>query len=156
MDSHSASGIRTSILTSDAEIMMNSTELFVQPQLDEDSQSKLPALEPQLSYSKTSARRSLISDADQEEARLEGWVSSVSTNQGRTQRYSKRSNLDDEHGDRMIHVSPETPEKQGEEKLDHSQQSNPMAEISFTEEEVVCCEYCGLRLNRYCLNSHNG
>nr|XP_012425023.4 LOW QUALITY PROTEIN: centromere protein T [Taeniopygia guttata] len=138
MDSQSASGIRTSILTSDAEIMMNSTELFVQPQMDEDSQSKLPALEPQLSDSKTSAQRSLISDADQEEARLEGRVSSVSTNQGRTQSYSKSSNLDDEHVDRMTRVSPETPEKQGEEKLDHSQQSNPMAEISFTEEEAVC------------------
>uniref|UniRef100_A0A674HMZ8 Centromere protein T n=1 Tax=Taeniopygia guttata TaxID=59729 RepID=A0A674HMZ8_TAEGU len=141
MDSQSASGIRTSILTSDAEIMMNSTELFVQPQMDEDSQSKLPALEPQLSDSKTSAQRSLISDADQEEARLEGRVSSVSTNQGRTQSYSKSSNLDDEHVDRMTRVSPETPEKQGEEKLDHSQQSNPMAEISFTEEEAVCSVY---------------
>nr|XP_021396844.1 centromere protein T isoform X1 [Lonchura striata domestica] len=137
VDSLSASGIQTSILTSDAEIMMNSTELFVQPQLDGDSQSKLPALEPQLSDSKTSAQRSLISDADQEEARLEGRVSSVSTNQGRTQRYSKSSSLD-EHVDRMTHLSPETPEKQREEKLDHSQQSNPMTEISFTEEEVVC------------------
>lgn len=139
MDSQSASGIRTSMLTSDAEMMMNSTELFVQPQLDEESQNKLSALEPQLSDSKTSAQRSLISDADQEEAKLEGLVSSVNTNPGRTQRYSKSSSLADEHVDRMIHVSPETPAKQGEEKQDHSQQSNPMAQISFIEEEEVVC-----------------
>ncbi|XP_053808587.1 centromere protein T isoform X1 [Vidua chalybeata] len=139
VDSQSASGIRTSILTSDAEMMMNSTELFVQPHLDEESQSKLSALEPHLSDSKTSAQRSLISDADQEEAKLEGLVSSVSKNQGRTQRYSKSSSLDDEPVDRMINVSPEIPAKQGEEKQDHSQQSNPMAQITFTEEEEVVC-----------------
>ncbi|XP_041314574.1 centromere protein T isoform X2 [Pyrgilauda ruficollis] len=141
VDSQSASGIRTSILTSDAEMMMNSTELFVQPQLDEESQNKLSALESQLSDSKASAQRSLISDADQEEARLEGLVPSVSTNQGRTQRYSKSSNLDDEHVDRMTHVSPESPAKQEEEKQDHSQQNNPAAQISYTEEEVVCSVY---------------
>ncbi|XP_054496557.2 LOW QUALITY PROTEIN: centromere protein T [Agelaius phoeniceus] len=137
VDSQSASGIRTSMLTSDAEMMMNSTELFVQPQLDEESQNKLSALEPQLSDSKTSAQRSPVSDADQEAARLEGLVSSVNTNQG-TKRYSKSSSLDDEHVERVTHVSPETPEKQGEEKQDHSQQSNPGAQISVTEEEVVC------------------
>ncbi|XP_074406972.1 centromere protein T isoform X5 [Zonotrichia albicollis] len=141
VDSQSASVIRTSMLTSDAEMMMNSTELFVQPLLDEESQNKLSALEPQLSDSKTSAQRSPISDADQEEARLEGLVSSVSTNQERTQRYSKSTGLDDEHVDRMSHVSPETPAKQGEEKQDHSQQSNPVAKISVTEEEVVCSVY---------------
>ncbi|XP_066413245.1 centromere protein T [Molothrus aeneus] len=137
VDSQSASGIRTSMLTSDTEMMMNSTELFVQPQLDEESQNKLSALEPQLSDSKTSAQRSPVSDAAQEAARLEGLVSSVNTNQG-TKRYSKSSSLDDEHLDRVTHVSPETPEKQGEEKQDHSQQSNPGAQISVTEEEVVC------------------
>ncbi|RMC09211.1 hypothetical protein DUI87_14219 [Hirundo rustica rustica] len=146
VDSQSASGIRTSILTSDAEIMMNSTELFVQSQLDEQSQNKFSALEPQLSDSKTSAQRSLISDADQEEARLEGLVSGVSANEGRTQRYSKSSSLDREHVDRMTQESPETPTKQQEEKQAHSQQSNPMARISFAEEEVVCSEYCGLKL----------
>ncbi|XP_064578896.1 centromere protein T isoform X3 [Zonotrichia leucophrys gambelii] len=141
VDSQSASVIRTSMLTSDAEMMMNSTELFVQPLLDEESQNKLSALEPQLSDSKTSAQRSPISDADQKEARLEGLVSSVSTNQERTQRYSKSTGLDDEHVDRMSHVSPETPAKQGEEKQDHSQQSNPVAKISVTGEEVVCSVY---------------
>lgn len=156
LDSQSASGIRTSMLTSDAEMMMNSTELFVKPQLDEESQNKLSALELQLSDSKTSAQRSLISDADQEEAKLEGLVSSVNTNPGRTQRYSKSSSLDDEHVDRMAHVSPEIPAKQGEEKQDHSQQSNRMAQISLIEEEVVCSEYCGLRLSRCYLNSQSG
>uniref|UniRef100_A0A803VXJ5 Centromere protein T n=1 Tax=Ficedula albicollis TaxID=59894 RepID=A0A803VXJ5_FICAL len=130
----SPSGIRTSILTSDAEMMMNTTELFVQPQLHEQSQNK-SALEPQLSNLKTSAERSLISDADQEEARLEGLVSGVSTNE---KRYSKSSRLDHEHVDRMTHISPQTPAKQQEEKQDHSHQSNGMAQISFTEEEVVC------------------
>uniref|UniRef100_A0A803VTH1 Centromere protein T n=2 Tax=Ficedula albicollis TaxID=59894 RepID=A0A803VTH1_FICAL len=133
----SPSGIRTSILTSDAEMMMNTTELFVQPQLHEQSQNK-SALEPQLSNLKTSAERSLISDADQEEARLEGLVSGVSTNE---KRYSKSSRLDHEHVDRMTHISPQTPAKQQEEKQDHSHQSNGMAQISFTEEEVVCSIY---------------
>uniref|UniRef100_A0A8D2QPP6 Centromere protein T n=1 Tax=Zosterops lateralis melanops TaxID=1220523 RepID=A0A8D2QPP6_ZOSLA len=137
VDSQSASGIRTSILTSDAEMMMNSTELFVQPQLDEQSQNKISALESQLSDSKTSAQRSLISDADQEEARLEDLVPGVSTNERRTQRYSKSSSLDREHVDRMTRVSPETPAKEQEEKQDHSQQSNSMAQIPFSEEEVV-------------------
>ncbi|XP_066050662.1 centromere protein T isoform X2 [Chamaea fasciata] len=137
VDSQSASGIRTSILTSDAEMMMNSTELFVPPQLDEQSQNKVSVLEAQLSDSKTSAQRSLISDADQEEARLEGLVSGVSTNEGRTQRYSKSSSLDHERVDRMTHVSPETPAKQQEVKQDHSQQSNPMAQITFSEEEAA-------------------
>lgn len=158
VDSQSASGIRTSILTSDAEMMMNSTELFVQPQLDEQSQNKISALESQLSDSKTSAQRSLISDADQEEARLEDLVPGVSTDERRTQRYSKSSSLDREHVDRMTHVSPETPAKEQEEKQDHSQQSNSMAQIPFSEEEVVYSEYYGLRLrlSRYFLNSQRG
>lgn len=158
MDSQSASGIRTSILTSDAEMMMNSTELFVQSQLDEQSQNKLSALEPQLSDSKTSAQRSPISDVDQEEARPEGLVSGVGTNERRTQRYSKNSSLDREHVDRMTHVSTEMPVKQQEDKQDHSQQSNPMEQVSFREEKVVCSEYYGLRLrlSRYYLKSHSG
>lgn len=114
VDSQSASGIRTSILTSDAEMMMNSTELFLQSQLDEQSQNKLSALEPQLSDSKTSAQRSPISDVDQEEARPEGLVSSVGTNEGSIQRHSKNSSLDHGHVDRMTHVSTETPVKQQE------------------------------------------
>ncbi|XP_056356538.1 centromere protein T isoform X1 [Oenanthe melanoleuca] len=134
VDSPSASGIRTSLLTSDAEMMMNSTELFVQPQLDEQSQNK-SALEPQLSSLKTSAERSLISDADQEEARLEGLVSGMSTKE---KRYSKSSSLDHEHVDRTTDISPQTPAKEQEEKQDHSHQSNRVAQISFTEEEVVC------------------
>ncbi|XP_014111020.1 PREDICTED: centromere protein T isoform X2 [Pseudopodoces humilis] len=137
VDSQSTSGIRTSILTSDAEMMMNTTELFVQPQLDEQNQNKLSALEAQLSDSKTSAQRSLISDGDQEEERLEGLVSDVRTNEGRTQRDSKSSRLHDEHVDRMTHISPETPAKQQEGKQDQSPQSNPMAQISFSEEEVA-------------------
>lgn len=146
MDSQSVSGIRTSILTSDAEMMMNSTELFVQSQLDERSQNKLSALEPQPSDSKTSAQRSPISDSDEEEAGPEDLVSGVGTNEGSIQRYSRNSSLDHERVDRMTHVSPGTPAKQREDKQDHSQQSNPVAQVSFTEEKVVCCEYYGLRV----------
>ncbi|KAM7101627.1 centromere protein T isoform 3-T3 [Ciconia maguari] len=137
VDSQTASGIRTATLTSDAEIMLSNTELFVQPQFDEQSQNKLSALEPQLFNSKTSAQRSKISDAAQEEARLVVLVSSVGTNEGRTQRYSEDLILDREHVDRMTHVSPKTPANQQEDKQDHSQQSNPLEQLSVSEEVVV-------------------
>ncbi|KAM6250713.1 centromere protein T isoform 3-T3 [Spheniscus humboldti] len=137
VDSQTASGIRTAMLTSDAEIMLSNTELFVQPQLDEQSQNKLSALEPQLSDSKTSAQRSKISDAAREEARLVGLVSGVGTNEGKTQRYSEDLILNHEHVDRMTHVSPKTPANQREDKQDHSQQSNPVEQLSVSEEVVV-------------------
>ncbi|XP_009468777.1 PREDICTED: centromere protein T [Nipponia nippon] len=137
VDSQTASGIRTAMLTSDAEIMLSNTELFVQPQFDEQSQNKLSALEPQLSDSKTSAQRSKISDAAQEEARLVDLVSSVGTNEGRIQRYSEDLILDREHIDRMTRVSPKAPANQQEDKQDHSQQSNPMEQLSVSEEVVV-------------------
>ncbi|KAF4802405.1 centromere protein T [Turdus rufiventris] len=136
VDSQSASGIRSSMLTSDAEMMMNSTELFVQPQLDEQSQNKSSALEPQLSDLETAGQRSPVSDADQEESRLEGLVPGVRTNERRTPRHSKSLSLGHEHVDRMTPTSPETPAKHQEEKQDHSHQSNPMAQISFSEEMV--------------------
>lgn len=146
------------MLTSDAEMMMNSTELFVQPQLDEQSQNKSSALEAQLSDSETSAQRSPISDGDEEEARQEGLVSGVSTNETRTRRHSKSLSLGHEHVDRMAPTSPETPAKQQEEKQDHSHQSNPMAQNSSSEEMVFSSEYCGLRLrlSRFYLNSQSG
>lgn len=146
MDSETASGIRTAMLTSDAEIMLSNTELFVQPQFDEQSQNKLSALEPQLSDLKTSAQRSKISDAAQEEARLVGLVSSVGTNEGRTQRYSEDLILDREHVDRMSPVSPKPPANEQEDKQDHSQQSNPTERLSFLEEVVDGSEYYGLGL----------
>ncbi|XP_009892759.1 PREDICTED: centromere protein T [Charadrius vociferus] len=136
VDSQTASGIRTATLTSDAEIMLSNTELFVQPQFDEQSQNKLSALEPQLSDLKTSAQRSKISDAAQEEARLVGLVSSVGTNEGKTQRYSEDLTLDHEHVDRMGPVPPRTPANEREDKQDHSQQSNPTERLSFSEEVV--------------------
>ncbi|XP_074007556.1 centromere protein T isoform X4 [Numenius arquata] len=118
VDSQTASGIQTALLASDAEIMLSNTELFVQPQLDEQNQNKLSALEPQLSDSKTSAQRSKISAAAPEEARLAGLVSSVGTNKGRTQRYSEDLILDHERIDRMSPVSPKPPANQQEEKQD--------------------------------------
>ncbi|KAM6123732.1 centromere protein T [Phoenicopterus ruber ruber] len=137
VDSQTASGIQTAMLTSDAEIVLNNTELFVQPQFDEQSQNKLSALEPQLSDSKTSAQRSKISDAAQEEAGLVGLVSSVDTKEGGTQRYSEDLVLDRERVDRMTPVSPKTPAKQQEDTQDRSQQSNPMDQLSVSEEVVV-------------------
>ncbi|KAI1235524.1 hypothetical protein IHE44_0002401 [Lamprotornis superbus] len=144
VDTQSASGIRTSILTSDAEMMMNSTELFVQSQLDEQSQNK-SALEPQLSDLKTSAQRSLISDADQEEARLEGLVSGVSTNRRRSQRYSKSSSLGHERVDRMTRISPEPPAKQ-QEKQDRFHQKHG-ASAGYSEPlEKKLSEKAGLQI----------
>ncbi|KAM9269030.1 centromere protein T [Cariama cristata] len=142
VDSETASGIRTAVLTSDAEIVLSNTELFVQPQF-EQSQNKLSALEPQLPNSKTSAQRSRISAAAQEEARLVGLVSSVGTNEGGTQRDSGDLILDLEHVDRMTHVSPKTPANQQEDEQDHSQQSNPVEPLSVSEEVVVgTAEHC--------------
>lgn len=146
MDSRTASGIRTSTLTSDAEIVLSNTELFVQPQFDEQSHNKLSALEPQLSDSKTSAQRSKISDAAQEEAKLMGLETSVGASEGRIQRHSEDLILDHERVDRMTLVSPETPANQQEDKRDHSQKSNPMEQLSLAEEVVVGSEYCGLGL----------
>ncbi|XP_075621375.1 centromere protein T isoform X5 [Balearica regulorum gibbericeps] len=137
VDSHTASGIQTAPLTSDAEIMLNNTELFVQPRFDEQSQNKLSALEPQLLDSKTSAQRSKISDAAQEEAGLVGLVSSVGTKEGRTQRYSEDLILDREHVDGITHLSPKTPTNQREDKQDHSRRSNPVEQLSVPEEVVV-------------------
>ncbi|XP_010295054.1 PREDICTED: centromere protein T, partial [Phaethon lepturus] len=137
VDSRTASGIRVATLTSDAEIMLSNTELFVQPQFDEQSQNKPSALEPPLSDSKTSAQRSKISDPAQEEARLVGVVSSGDTNEGRTQRYAEDLILDREHADGMTCVFPKTPPNQQEDKQDHSQQGNPMEQFSVSEEGAV-------------------
>uniref|UniRef100_A0A8B9RVD2 Centromere protein T n=1 Tax=Accipiter nisus TaxID=211598 RepID=A0A8B9RVD2_9AVES len=124
VDSETASGIPTAMLASDAEIMLSNTELFVQPQFDEQSHNKLSALEPQLSDSKTSAQTSKISDAAQED-------------EGGTRRYSADLILDHEHVDGMTHVSPKPPANQQEDKQDHSPQSNPMEQLSVSEEVVV-------------------
>ncbi|XP_027502362.1 centromere protein T isoform X2 [Corapipo altera] len=137
VDSQSVSGIRTTMMTSDAEIVLNNTELFVQPQCDEQSQNKLSALEPQLSHSKTPTQRSKISDAAQDTARPEGLVSGVGTNEGRTQRHSENLGLHQEHIDRMAPVSPGTPANQQEDQQDHSQQSNPVERVSVHEEKVA-------------------
>ncbi|KAM6253159.1 LOW QUALITY PROTEIN: centromere protein T [Porphyrio hochstetteri] len=128
VDSQTASGIQTATLTSDVEIMLNNTELFVQPQFGEQSQNKLSALEPQLLDSKPSAQRSKISDAALEEAGLAGLVSSVGSNKRRTQSYSEGH--DREHVDRMTRASPRTPTKEQADKQDHSQQGNPMEQLS--------------------------
>ncbi|XP_013225941.2 centromere protein T isoform X1 [Columba livia] len=136
VDSPTASGIGTAMQTTDAEIVLSNTELFVQPQF-EQNQNKLSALELQLSDSKTSAQRSEISAA-QEAARPVGLVSSVGTNEGRTERYSEKDLiLDREHVDGTTHVSSKPPANQQEDKQDHSRQSNPMKQLFDSEEVVV-------------------
>ncbi|KAM6409015.1 centromere protein T [Rhynochetos jubatus] len=134
VNSETVSGMRTAMLTSDAEIMLSNTELFIQPTFDKQSQSKLSALQPELPDSKTSARRSKISDATQEEAGLVGLVSGVGTNEGRTQRYSEDLILDPEGGDRTTDVSPKTPAEQRGDKQDRSRHSK---QISVSEEVVA-------------------
>ncbi|XP_010177710.1 PREDICTED: centromere protein T, partial [Mesitornis unicolor] len=134
VDSHTASGTQTAILTSDAEVMLSNTELFVQPQFDEQSQNKLSALEPPLSSTKTPAQRSKISHAAQEEARPVGLVSSVDTNEGKIQRFSENLILDREHVGRM---TPKTPANQREDKQDHSYRSNSVKQLSGSEEMVI-------------------
>nr|XP_038041566.1 centromere protein T isoform X2 [Anas platyrhynchos] len=130
-----ASMIEAAMATSDAEIILNNTELFVQPQSVEQNQKKLSALEPQLSESKTPVQRSEISNATQEGGKPVGRVSSVGTDEGRTRRYSEEELINDgEHVDNMAHVSQETSANQGEDEQGHSQQSEPMDQLSASEE----------------------
>ncbi|XP_035192906.1 centromere protein T isoform X2 [Oxyura jamaicensis] len=135
VDLQTASTIEAATLTSDAEIMLNNTELFVQPQPGEQNQKKPPALEPQLSESKTPAQRSKISNATQEEGKLVGRVSSVGTDEGRTQRYSEEELINGyDHVDSVTHVSQKTSANQGEDEQGHSRQSEPMEQLSDSEE----------------------
>ncbi|XP_040427270.1 centromere protein T isoform X3 [Cygnus olor] len=135
VDLQTASMIEAATLTSDAEIMLNNTELFVQPQSGEQNQKELPALEPQLSEAETPVQRSKISNATQEEGKLVGWVSSVGTEEGRTRRYSEEELINDcEHVDSMTHVPQKTSANQGEDEQGHSQQSEPMEQLSDSEE----------------------
>ncbi|XP_035399592.1 centromere protein T [Cygnus atratus] len=142
VDLQTASMIEAATLTSDAEIMLNNTELFVQPQSGEQNQKELPALEPQLSESETPVQRSKISNATQEEGKLVGRVSSVGTEDGRTRRYSEEELINDcEHVDSMTHVSQKTSANQGEDEQGHSQQSEPMEQLSDSEEVAGTTEH---------------
>nr|XP_038041572.1 centromere protein T isoform X7 [Anas platyrhynchos] len=137
-----ASMIEAAMATSDAEIILNNTELFVQPQSVEQNQKKLSALEPQLSESKTPVQRSEISNATQEGGKPVGRVSSVGTDEGRTRRYSEEELINDgEHVDNMAHVSQETSANQGEDEQGHSQQSEPMDQLSASEEVAGTTEH---------------
>uniref|UniRef100_A0A8C3CR54 Centromere protein T n=1 Tax=Cairina moschata TaxID=8855 RepID=A0A8C3CR54_CAIMO len=142
VDLQTASVIEAATATSDAEIMLNNTELFVQPQSVEQNQKKLSALEPQLSESKTPVQRSEISNATQEEGKLVGRVSSVGTDEGRTRRYSEEELINDgEHVDNMAHVSQKTSANQGEDEQGYSQQSEPMEQLSTSEEVAGTMEH---------------
>uniref|UniRef100_A0A8B9BMR5 Centromere protein T n=1 Tax=Anser brachyrhynchus TaxID=132585 RepID=A0A8B9BMR5_9AVES len=142
VDLQTASMIEAATLTSDAEIMLNNTELFAQPQSGEQNQKELPALEPQLSESETPVQRSKISNAMQEEGKLVGRVSSVGTEEGRTRRYSEEELINDrEHVDSMTHVSQKTSANQGEDEQGHSQQSEPMEQLSDSEEVAGTTEH---------------
>ncbi|XP_068812527.1 centromere protein T isoform X2 [Struthio camelus] len=138
VDLQTASRIRTATLTSDAEVVMSNTELFVQPQFGEQSQQRLSALEPQLLESKIPAQGSSAFDSAHEDARLVGLVPSMGTNEGRTQRYSEKNLiLDYEHVGRMTPVSQKTSLSQGEDHQGHSYQSDPMEQFSVPEEVVA-------------------
>ncbi|XP_068022653.1 centromere protein T [Melanerpes formicivorus] len=117
--------------TGDAEIMLSTTRLFVQPQLDEHSHNKLSPL--QLLDSKTSPWRNKDSGAAPEELRLGSLVSSVGTSDRQLQWHAEDLSLDPEHSDR---VTPKPPPEQREDQ-DPSQQSNPMEQLSLSEEVVA-------------------
>ncbi|XP_021263705.1 centromere protein T isoform X2 [Numida meleagris] len=131
VDSQTTSMIGTTTMRTDAEVVLNNTELFVEPQFDE--RNHFP-LEPQLSDSKTSAQRSNASYPARGEARQEGLVSGVSTDGGRTQRFSVKDVIAD--GEHVDGITQKTPAKQGEEEQDHSQQNDPMEQFSESEEMV--------------------
>ncbi|XP_061231915.1 LOW QUALITY PROTEIN: centromere protein T [Neopsephotus bourkii] len=64
-------------------------------------------------------------------------LTSVGTGKRRTQGYSQDLVLDHEHVDIMIPVSSKSPENPPEGKQDHSQWTNPMDQLSVSEEVVV-------------------
>ncbi|XP_010716326.2 centromere protein T [Meleagris gallopavo] len=135
VDLQTSSMTGTTTIRTDAEVMLNNTELFVEPQFGEQN---LLAVEPQLSDSKTSAQRS-NSSHPRGEARLEGLVSGVSTDERRTRRFSEKDLITDhEHVDG---ITQKTPAKQGEEEQDHSQQNDPMEQFSEPEEMVGTTEH---------------
>lgn len=119
--------------TGDAEILLSTTRLFVQPQLDEHSQNELSPLPMPLLHSKTSPWRSKNSAAAAEEPRLGSLVSGVGTSGRQLQWHAGDFSLDPEHGDR---VTPKLPSDQREDQ-DPSQQSNPMEQLSLSEEVVA-------------------
>ena len=151
MDLQTSSVTGTTTIRTDAEVVLNNTELFVEPQLGEQN---LLAVEPQLSDSKTSAQRSNTSYPAHEKARLEGLVSGVSTDERRTLRFSEKDLITDhEHVDG---ITQKTPAKEGEEEQDHSQQNDPMEQFSESE-EMAGSEYNGLGIGgcRYYLKSRS-
>uniref|UniRef100_A0A8C3KZB6 Centromere protein T n=1 Tax=Chrysolophus pictus TaxID=9089 RepID=A0A8C3KZB6_CHRPC len=135
VDLQTSSMTGTTTIRTDAEVVLNNTELFVEPQFREQN---LLTVEPQLSDSKTSAQRSNSSHPARGEARLEGLVSDVSTDERRTQRFSEKDLTDHEHVDG---ITQKTPAKQGEEEQDHSQQNDPMEQFSEPEEMVGTTEH---------------
>uniref|UniRef100_A0A8C6Z954 Centromere protein T n=1 Tax=Nothoprocta perdicaria TaxID=30464 RepID=A0A8C6Z954_NOTPE len=135
VDSSAASMTRGTVLTSDAEIVLSNTELFVQA--GEENPHRPSTLEPQLPDSKISAQNSKTVDAVPEEAKLVGLESSVATDGGRTHRYSEKNLIIDyESVDRMTPVSPKTSVSQGDGHQGHSHQSE-LVELFSVPEEVV-------------------
>uniref|UniRef100_A0A669R587 CENP-T/Histone H4 histone fold domain-containing protein n=1 Tax=Phasianus colchicus TaxID=9054 RepID=A0A669R587_PHACC len=135
VDLQTSSMTGTTTIRTDAEVVLNNTELFAEPQFHEQN---FLTVEPQLSDSKTSAQRSNSSHPAHGEARLEGLVSGVSTDERRTQRFSEKDLTDREHVDG---ITQKTPAKQGEEEQDHSQQNDPMEQFSEPEEMVGTTEH---------------
>ncbi|XP_042677440.1 centromere protein T [Centrocercus urophasianus] len=136
VDLQASSMTGTTAIGTDAEVVLNNTELFVEPQFGEQN---FLAVEPQLSDSKTSAQRSNSSHPAHVEERLEGLVSAVSTDARKTRRFSEKDLITDhEHVDG---ITQKTPARQGEEEQDHSQQNDPMEQFSEPEEMAGTTEH---------------
>ncbi|XP_065589436.1 centromere protein T [Cyrtonyx montezumae] len=132
VDLHTTSVTGTTTMETE-EVMLNNTELFVEPQFGE--QNPLP-LESQLAESKTSVQRSSTSYPAHEKAKLEGLVSGVGVDEGRTQRFSEKDLIADcKH---VVGIAQKTPAKQGE---GHSAGNDPIEQFSDSEEMVGATEH---------------
>ncbi|XP_072202417.1 centromere protein T isoform X2 [Excalfactoria chinensis] len=133
VDLQASSLIGTTTIRTDTEVVLSNTELFVEPQFEQNHL----AVEPQLSDSKTSAQRSNTSA--HREASMEDLVSGASADEGKARRFSEKDLITDrEHVDGM---TKKTPAKQGEEEQDHSQQNDPMEQFSESEEMAGTTEH---------------
>ncbi|XP_065517559.1 centromere protein T isoform X2 [Lathamus discolor] len=81
--------------------------------------------------------QSYLVDSEMSSGSQTTMLTSVGTGKRRTQGYSQDLVLDHEHVDSMTPVSSKSPENPPENKQDHSQWTNPMGQLSVSEEVVV-------------------
>ncbi|OXB76052.1 UNVERIFIED_CONTAM: hypothetical protein H355_000151 [Colinus virginianus] len=135
VDLHTTSVTGTTTMETE-EVVMNNTELFVEPQFGE--QNPFPP-ESQPADSKTSVQRSSTSYPAHGEAKLEGLVSGVGMDEGRAQRFSEKDLIADRK--HVVGITQKTPAKQGQEEQDRPQQNDPMEQFSDSEEMVGATEH---------------